>query len=126
MAGRQRKRRSKEEVFNNTEKVPRENKQDENVETGEPTSATAANDYKVFAKIYGLPPWPAILLERAKEGKGRVQFQNGKVGDDAALYEFSMANLAKFASMKNKFKKVGPKSRVAFLKEAENWDLKLD
>ena len=69
-------------------------------------------------KVVGKP-----LLERGKEGKGRVQFQNGKVGEDAALYEFSMAN---FASIKNKFKKVGPKSRVAFLKEAENWDIKFD
>ena len=58
--------------------------------------------------------------------KGRVQFQNGKVGGDAALCEFSMANFAKFASIKNKFKKVGPKSRVPFLKEAENWDLLFD
>ena len=49
MAGRQRKRRSKEEVSSNTEKVRRENKQDENVETGQPISATAANDDKVFA-----------------------------------------------------------------------------
>ena len=48
MAGRQRKRRSKEEVSSNTEKVRRENKQDENVETGQPISATAANDDKVF------------------------------------------------------------------------------
>jgi len=37
-----------------------------------------------------------------------------------------MANFAKFASIMNKFKKVGPKSRVAFLKEAENWDLMFD
>ena len=49
MAGKQRKRRSKEEVFNNTEKVPRENKQDENVETVQPISASAANDDKLFA-----------------------------------------------------------------------------
>ena len=55
-----------------------------------------------------------------------VLFQNGKVCENATLYQFSKANLAKFASMKDKFKKSGARSRVAFLKEAENWGLKLD
>ena len=55
-----------------------------------------------------------------------VKLQNGKVCENATLYQFSKANLAKFASMKDKFKKSGARSRVAFLKEAENWGLKLD
>ena len=56
-----------------------------------------------------------VKLEREDEVTGpffptkreEVLFQNGKVGENATLYQFSKANLAKFASMKDKFKKSG-------------------
>ena len=131
MGGKQRKRKSEEDISNCSEKVPRESnkQQDDNLEkeVDEPDIATTAKDGNIyFAKIYGFPPWPASLVKMDQNGTGRVLFQNGKVGENATLYQFSKANLAKFASMKDKFKKSGARSRVAFLKEAENWGLNLD
>ena len=75
---------------------------------------------KVFAKIRGFPFWPAEVMEIDEDGRGRVRFQDGQVGVDATLVDFSQENLLKF--LNEGFKKK-LKLKQLFLEETKNWGL---
>ena len=75
---------------------------------------------KVFAKIRGFPFWPAEVMEIDEDGRGRVRFQDGQVGVDATLLDFTQENLLKV--LNEGFKKK-LKLKQLFLEETKNWGL---
>ena len=80
---------------------------------------------KVFAKIYGFPPWPAQLLHTSTHtDKCEVVFQNGSVGKNANVSKFTQKNFEQLVKT-IKFKKSGSGSKAVFLHECGNWGLNI-
>ena len=77
---------------------------------------------KVFAKIFGFPAWPAKVVGIGLGGQFTVMFQDGQIGVNAEVSEFSEENLVKLAKQ-NKFKKSGPHSKAAFFSDASSLGL---
>ena len=82
------------------------------------------NGKRVFAKIYGFPPWLARIVGSSIEpGKCRVEFQDGSIGENASILELSLENLSTLLKS-GKYKKSGSShSKARFVNECEKWGL---
>ena len=115
---RKQKKRSGEDISGTGRKVPKKSSAYEDKELGEDNNENVP--LKVFAKIRGFPFWPAEVMEMGEGGTGKVRFQDGQIGVDAILADFTQENLKKFLGENFKKKK---KLKLLFLKESGIWGL---